>query len=201
MTSVMILSGSLQAQMLRIGPGGGLNMIKTPDYYTKEAPAGLGFSDELALGLKAKFSVPLLPLRITGQAFYTKLKSESDANIAGKNYNIGYSSSIFSLGVGAEMSLLPGPVSPYLGVDLLINSFGELKVDSGNEVVGQFSNSTDGFSRFGLGLGAGVEFTLLPKVDIDVSAKYNLNNMIGKESGEENINSLQISGTLLFGIF
>lgn len=190
----------LKAQSLKAGIGGGLNMFTGPDAFTGDAPNGMAFNTEYAVGLKAKFGIPLLPLSITGQALYTSLNSKTSFTQGGSTYNLDYSSSIFTVALGAELSFIPGPVSPYAGVDVMMNSFGDTEVEP--QVISgvQYVHKSASYSRFGLGVGAGVEIKLLPMVDIDVSAKYNFNNLIGKETGEGDINSVLVTAHILFGI-
>jgi len=99
------------------------------------------------------------------------------------------------------MSLLPGPISPYASFDLLLSSFGKTKRDFSNTTLEQFQKDIESNARFGFGVGAGAEFRLLENADIDVSLKYNFNNVIGKEDSEKGINSFTANLTLLFKIY
>ena len=50
----------------------------------------------------------------------------------------------------------------------------------------------------GLGLGAGVEFKLIPMISFDLNAKYNMLNVIGQESGEDMVNFFTVDLFLFF---
>lgn len=187
----------LQAQSLRIGPTVGLTSFQAPDYLTNDLDeGGWGLSSHINYGAKVKLGLPLLPLTFVGSFVYTPLSSEKG--------DVEFSSSLTSIGLGAELSFAPGPLSPYAGLDLLYNSFGdtEYKTPDGPQ-------KGDGVSRYGIAIGIGAEFTLLPKVDVDVSAKYNMYNLFGKDDNEEisavnkdeeTISAITINATFYFSV-
>lgn len=183
----LFLAGfSSQAQGLNIGVSGGLHMIQSPDMFTKDiSEGGLGFGSGYQFGAKGKFSLPILPLRVTGFVNYSTFSGDGTFN----NQSIETDFSILTVGFGGEWSLVPGPISPYLAVDILYNRFGEVTMKN---TTANTETKTDGVNRSGLGVGGGFEVTILPMLDVDVSAKYNLNNLVGKEDGEESVNSLSI---------
>jgi len=189
-----LISISLSAQSLRIGAGGGLtqNLNKTNLLADVVTGGELTFGSDYHYGIKAKVGIPLLPLTVVGSWFYNTLKSSSD--IAGNTYEVNGNFS--TLGLGAEMSFIPGPIKPYLAADLLYTTFGEQKaISNGNTL------STAGkMNRWGLGIGAGLELGFIPKLDIDVMAKYQLNNLMGKDDGEESINTINLSVLVMFNL-
>lgn len=166
------------AQGIKIGIGGGLSSIQSPTYYTDAA----GFSSEYHIGAKGKLSIPLFPITPIGFIEYHFLRGQTPAGADTKQ-------NILSLGVGAEMGLLPGPLSPYVGLDLEFNNFGDLET---TDLPTQSS-----VSRMGLGIGAGVMLTLLP-IDFDVSLKYQMLNLFGKENGEETIGIINLNAAIFF---
>ncbi|MFC2083981.1 outer membrane beta-barrel protein [Bacteroidota bacterium] len=193
---MLIFVDSSKAQSIRLGFGGGLTTLQGPKDFTDDiAKGGLGFGSEYHLGGIAKVGLPLLPIRIIGQVYYNSLGSEGE----GKEY----STSILSVGLGAEWSLAPGPIKPYLGADLSLNSFGEMEVD------GKVADGSKGVTRYGLGVGIGTEITILPKIDLDIKATYNMYNLFGKEekdnltmagNEEETISSLNFTLNILFSL-
>ncbi len=195
---ILVFAGSLFGQGLKIGPAIGYTKIQNdliPDY-------DFEYGSEIHYGGKAKFDIPMVPISPVLSVYYVKFNGDGSydgpmlLDFNQSNFNV--ESNLLSIGIGGEMSLLPGPVSPYLALDILFNSFGDTKVTSDDF---NFQNNVgDGVSRQGLGLGAGVEFTLLPAFDVDLSLKYNFNNLIGKEDGEDNFNTLQITANVLFDI-
>ncbi|MDZ7766885.1 MAG: hypothetical protein U5K00_21130 [Melioribacteraceae bacterium] len=85
-----------------------------------------------------------------------------------------------------------------MAVDLFYANSGE-KLRSAQPYKANFEQTFDGENRTGMGIGGGLDFGILPMVDIDISAKYNINNLIGKEEGEETFSTLNYSATVYFG--
>jgi len=192
---ILLLSvPALYAQSFRIGPGGGATIILSPEELTTNLEdGGFGLGTNFHYGAKVKLSFPLVPIRLAGQIYYTSFSSEASLATS----KVEYTSSMLTLGAGCELSLIPGPISPYGALDLLYTSNGESNLKT---TIGSITDEdkVSGESRYGVGLGIGLEVTLLPMLDIDASVKYQMNNLIGKEDGEENFNTLNISVNLLF---
>jgi hypothetical protein len=175
LVALFFLSLPLSAQVpgigLSAGIGGGL-------------AAGQGdFSDASGynLGLKAKLSLPVVPLRPVVIAGYNSFSREG----------ITLQNRILTFGAGVEYSPISfGIVSPYLGLDAAMNIL--------------TSNATDahGVARFGGGVGVGAELNLpaLP-ISFDLEAKYRFNNLVGKMDSELGRNHLQIGVTVGFKLF
>lgn len=197
---IFFIAGSAFAQGLKIGPSIGYTKIQNdiiPNYDVE-------YDSDLHYGGKAKFDIPMVPLSPVLHVHYVKFAGDGELDgptigLPGLNEtSVNFESNLLTIGIGGEMSLLPGPVSPYLALDILFNSFGETDVTANDFDL--TSEQSDGVSRQGLGIGAGVEFTLLPAFDIDLSVKYNFNNLIGKEDGEDNFNTLQVTANILFDV-
>lgn len=166
------------AQSIRLGIGGGLSSVQSPSEYTD----ALGFSSEYHVGVKGKLSIPLFPITPIGFVEYHFFNGQTPDGVDTKQ-------NILSIGVGGEMELLPGPLSPYVGLDLEFNSLGDLEITGAPTVAG--------VSRMGLGVGAGVMLTLLP-IDFDVSLKYQMLNLFGKEDGEDTIGIINLNAAVFF---
>ena len=178
----------VQAQGIKYGVGAGLNLFTgdlSKDYDPVTGSGGLGYTAEPAFGVKAKLGLPMLPLSIAAHVNYTMMKSE--LTVLNQTYKA--ESSLLTIGAGVEFSLIPGPLSPYLAADLLYNSFGTTKITG--------MPDQDGESRFGVGIGAGIGFNLMV-INLDLSAKYNLNNLIGKEDGEPDMNTVMVQLHVMF---
>lgn len=174
------------SQSISIGAIGGATMFQSPKEFTNSiSNGGFGFKNSANFGIKGKFDFPLLPLSTNLSIMYIPLSSEE--------YSIKVNSNILALGIGAEWSFLPGPVSPYAGLDILFNSFGDLEAKT------PFGNMTEkGFTRDGFAIGAGVVFGLLPLFDVDVSAKYVVYNFLGKKGNENSVSSINISAGIYY---
>ncbi len=167
------LTISSHAQMLKVGLGGGYTSVTTSESI---------FDDGFQYGGKLVLNVPLLPLTVAANLYNNPFSTEiGDAS---------YESSFFSGGLGAEFTILPGPIKPYVGAEFLYTAIGESKINGLS--VGESE------SKYGLGLGAGAYFTLLPLIDLDLSAHYNMNTLL---SSGDNFNTVHVRLNVLFNLF
>lgn len=212
---ILFFAASINAQSLRIGVGGGYASLNGPSALAKDVSNnGAGLKNGYEIGGKLKLDFPLVPFRLTGQAYYIKISNEENFNpgVAGiPTVKMETSMNIFSAGAGLEYQFIPGPISPYFALDLLYNSFGDVNVKYNPSLAVVSSDNSKPYSkkdRFGLGIGVGSEFTLLPVIDLDLNIKYNLMNLMGKENmkinginfNEESVNTITITANILFGI-
>ena len=172
---------NIYSQGLKVGIGGGFSFVQTPSYYTDVK----GFSSEYHIGLKGKLDIPVIPFTPVGFVEYHFLRGTQNS----PGVSADTKQNILTLGVGGEFSMVPGPLSPYLTVELEFNNFGDLET-TGLQTI-------SGFSRMGIGLGAGVELSLVV-IDVDVSLRYQMLNLIGKESGEETIGIINLNAAVFF---
>ncbi|MFH0733809.1 MAG: outer membrane beta-barrel protein [bacterium] len=212
---IILLFGStvMFSQSFKVGVGGGLTFITAPEIMTNDiSNDGLGFGAEYHFNAKAKFSLPVLPLAIIGEVYYTSLAGEEEYMLpvyyGGTLYNVNMKAetdaSILTFGVGAQYSLIPGPISPYVSASILFNSISELKVKATASYQGVTNSEEETYgekiSRTGLGLGAGLNISILPVIDLDVSLRYNIVNMLGKEDGEDTISMVNANVTVFFAL-
>lgn len=196
---LLIIPSVGQAQLFKLGVGGGLTQVVAPDAVTKDvSEGGLGFSTNWNVGLVAKVDLPLVPITPRAYLLYHSLSGSGDTEILSKATNINSvkvenSQSIFEVGLGAQYNFLPLPagVDPYLALDIAMNSFGKLKVND-NEI--PESNNT----RFGGGVGLGAEVSIVPMVNIDLYLSYKLLNLVGKDDGEDTISAVTLDAFLIF---
>lgn len=198
-TILFVFVGISNAQGISFGATGGLTMVSGPDELTNDiSDGGAGFSSAPHFGVKGRFSLPLIPLAITGQVLYTKFTGEGNTTVMGINAAVETESSLLIFGVGAEYNFVPGPISPYAAFDIFYANSGDFKYTA--TAMGTTSEQTfDGENRTGIGLGAGLKIGIIPLIDIDVSAKYNINNLIGKEDGEDTFSTINLSASVFFG--
>jgi opacity protein-like surface antigen len=139
-----------------------------------------GLSSGVDIGAIFKIKLPVLAIRIS--AGYSPLKNTGVAVIDEPESYIEVKQSLFTISAGPEFqfNIPQSPIKPYLGIDLLLTSFGGEttflhvpRVDDGT-----FSMSST--TRLGLGLGAGVEFGLGKKYSLDFGLRYNIHNLFGK---------------------
>ncbi|MCL5031252.1 MAG: porin family protein [Bacteroidetes bacterium] len=187
----LFLSNIASAQLVRFGLGGGLTSLKSPDAFVNSIENnGLGFSNNYHLTAIVKFNFPLIPITPAAFIDYHILRGSGSRN----SNNIETSLNIFSIGVEGELIIIPLPlVKPYVAADISYNKFGDLQ-----ETSQLGSGSQPGMTRYGGALGVGAEITALPSIDLDLSIKYQLFNLVGKDSNESNINGITLNLILLF---
>lgn len=184
------VSTNTYSQSVTLGVGGGLTSVQGPDDFTNDiSDGGLGLGSEFHYGAKLKVGVPLLPITAVGFVYNNSFGGSETI----QDVDVETSWSMLTIGAGVEWTLLPGPVSGFATFDFLFNSFG--KAD-GIEI---FSDD-DSDSRTGIGIGIGTEFTLLPKINLDATLKYQFNKMFGKEDDEEAMDTINLTVNVLFSI-
>jgi hypothetical protein len=187
------------AQFVKIGAGGGLTQIVSPEEVTKDvSEGGLGFSANWNLGLIAKVDLPIVPITPRAYLLYHSLSGSGEAEILSKGMNtnsteVENSQSIFEVGIGAQYNFVPIPagIDPYLALDIAMNSFGKLEIND-NEV--PESSST----RFGGGFGLGAEVSIIPMINVDLLLSYRMLNLIGKDDGENTISAVTLDAFVIF---
>ncbi|HUL42948.1 MAG TPA: hypothetical protein VLY03_01185 [Bacteroidota bacterium] len=122
-------------------------------------------------GAKLRFS-GLMPLNIVVAGTYNRLPNNQGGN----------SDVIWSGSAGLEYPISMPFVSPYLGIDALVNTLT-------NTASGAPSNT-----REGLALGGGADISLPIIGSFDVGVKYQFLNMIGKDTNEKTAS--QVIGTV-----
>ena len=172
-------------------------MVGSQDFTDKITEDGLGYSTEWNGGVIVKLGLSLVP--ITPRAFFlyhTLNGSEDFVDPLGIGTSINSNSqSILSVGLGAQIGFTPVPAGfdPYFAIDLMYNSFGELK-----QTTFGVDSKFYSISRFGLGLGVGAEILLIPVLNLDVLISYQMMNLVGKEDGESSLSILTVDAFLLF---
>src|SRR3546814_841841 len=113
---VILFSNHSYAQGVSLGIGGGLSTMQAPDALTNDiSEGGAGFSAGWHLGAKAKFSIPLSPFTPIAFVNYHKFNGSGSSSIFG---DVETSMNIWSIGVGGESKIIPGPISPYFQVNI-----------------------------------------------------------------------------------
>src|ERR1035437_7497671 len=183
----MMLTTSSFTQGIKFGIGGGLSTISN-------STSGLNYNAGYNIAAKAKLEIPLFPLRPVVSIQYYILNGSYGFTTPVGNISGSTTQKIFSAGIGAEYSFLPGPISPYLAIDFGFNNIGEVKYE--HVVPPQYSHPA--ISRTGLDIGGGVEISIPFLISFDISAKYNMLNLFGKQGGEGSISVLNVDLMVLF---
>jgi hypothetical protein len=191
---ILSINTKVQAQLFKIGVGGGLTQILSPDYYKNDiSDGGFGFSSGYNYGIIAKIGLPVFPL--TPRGFVLIHKLNGSGNMPPNNTSqVEYSQSITSVGLGVEYGFIPVPAGfdPYLSLDATFNNFGDFDGTLPADLL-----AVNG-SRVGLQVGLGTEVTIIPLINLDVFAGYNWFNLTGKEDGEETVTAFVLDVFLMF---
>ncbi|MGE5401174.1 MAG: outer membrane protein [Ignavibacteriales bacterium] len=199
---VIAMASAAYPQNLKYGFGGGLTYILGPSSYTGEIDttgANFGFKSNYHIGGKIKIGLQPLPLRLTGQIIYTSFSGSRNNVIISPTTAIDLetSTNIFTVAFGGEYLFSPEPVSPYATLEVQLNAQGQTVFKR------VYPNSTreidfDSKARWGLGLGAGVDFGVLDQLDLDAGFKLNLVNLFGKSSNESAFTTFSITLNILY---
>lgn len=179
------------AQSLRVGVSYGVHKLNEQQFnFNNSSDFNLKMDNDKHYGLKLKLALPVINL--SGFAYKYSDKGSYKDNYFGE---ISYELDYWVLGAGVEMSLLPGPVNPYIAGDLILTTSQDVKVG------GVSIPDLDGDeSKIGVGLGAGVDIKILPIIDLDFNIKYNMHNLINKKDGELNYNTFNATLSVLIRV-
>jgi opacity protein-like surface antigen len=197
-----ILSSIAYGQNIKYGFSFGLTYIAAPGYYTDDIDTtgkAFGLKSNYHFGGKIKIGLQQLPLRLTGSMLYTSFNGSKNNVVINPTtaIDIETSSNLFTLGFGVEYLFNPEPVSPYATLELQFNAQGNTKLTE------NFPNSTkeisiEGNSRWGLGLGLGIDLGIVSQVDLDAGIKYNLLNIFGKRNNEDTFSTFTFTLSVLY---
>ncbi|MBI1804756.1 MAG: outer membrane beta-barrel protein [Ignavibacteriae bacterium] len=146
-------------------------------------------------GIKARVH-SALPLDVVGSLTYNRIRdkggsfgpTQSPPDIFGIPTEPGEYVVMWMFGAGLEYKLPVPIVTPYLGADGMLNSISNTK-----------SGSTS-FTRGGVGLGGGVQFSVPVFGSFDASVKYQIFNVTGKENGEESLSQVAANLMVIFSV-
>ena len=125
----------------------------------------------------------LMSFKILGGINYNRFSQNKDYSSDTSPVIINYNLRIFTLSIGVEYAYLTkrSKINPFASAEFSANFYsGSLTstFNSGTPVVSSFNPT----SRYGLQLGAGIDFVLGQRVGIITGVKYNMANLIGRTS-------------------
>ena len=140
-------------------------------------------------GVKARIH-SLLPLNIVGSVTYNRVSDRPAPEIPafGIPFENGEADVTWMIGGGLEYAPPFPVVSPYLGIDALLNRLSTTKEGSSS------------ITRGGLGVGGGILVGIPLVGTVDGSVKYQVFNITGKEEGENSLSQLALSIGLMFSV-
>jgi hypothetical protein len=209
-----ILGSTSFGQELSIGPAGGALFMQGSQGHAPGIHAN-GSGSSFSIGGEFVYSFSSIPLDLVGQAFYSPIEGRSfrrDSLGAPPPHDShgGNDGSLFSLGLGGRWVPLRGPVSPYLGLSLLIShqegghrpdSTEASQIPVGNPPPAdhpEYYGDGGGVTRFGVGVSVGSEFVFSDLIRLDVGASYSMNSPF--ERGR-NLSTIGFGASVLFTLF
>ena len=195
---LFVFTSISSAQLVKVGVGGGLTQVLAPEIFTKDiSDEGYGFSTEWNVGVIGKVDLPLIPFTPRAFILYHNLAGSEEFETTGEEQSsiLEYRQTIFEFGVGAQYNFIPAPLGfdPYLALDISFNSFGDFSKT--NDIS---EEKTDGFNRFGGGIGVGTEISIIPVVNLDLYLSYKMFNLTGKEDGEKTVSAVTLDAFIIF---
>lgn len=189
------ISGSISYSQIgiKLGPMFGLT-TPTVDY-TGDAK---DFANGTKYGMRSGFNYGILgkvllgPLNGRVSISYASLENSGQTGFS-SNSTVEIKNSLFMITLGTEFGFgIPAsPVKPYAGIDLLFTSISgsfDFQGSTPNGLTGGNTN-IESSSRTGLGLSIGSEIGFGKSVTLDLSLRYNLVNLFGKEYTVTNRNN------------
>ncbi len=150
------------------------DITTTADSNTYGMKLGFGFGADGKYYLGKKRNVG-----ITLSAGYLMFQNNEDT-AAGFGKDVKLKLNAVTLGLGIEYAFLPKKkANPFIGAEFTAHFFSGKA--EGTFAGTSYSNTLKSASRFGFGVGAGVDIKLGKSVGIVVGAKYHLANLINKE--------------------
>lgn len=185
--AILILVSYLPVQSqisLRIGPMAGLTS-PTIDYSgdAKDFYAGTKYGMRSGLNYGVIGKILFGPVKGRVSVSYASLDNSGPTGEPNGSVEIKNNLFMFTIGTEFMFGIPASPVKPYAGIDLLISSIsGEFNF-SGSTPHGLTGGTTNisSSSRTGLGFAVGSEIGFGKSFMLDLSLRYNLINLFGKE--------------------
>ena len=194
---LLIVSFSeISAQGIFFGVSGGVTSVTGPEAYTKDiSSGGAGFSTDNHFGILSKLHFPISPITPVISFTYHALRGNSSGTETSQN--------IFSIGTSLQFTLTAGKISPYISLDGSYNFFGKFKIDNPPpsytfDTSPSSATALSSKNRFGGGVGLGADLNFIRNIDIDLSIRYSIMNMLGAANSEENIDFVTFNAAILF---
>lgn len=170
---------------IKLGPMFGLTS-PTVDYTgdVKDFYSGTKYGLRSGMNFGAMGKVTLGPLNGRVSIGYASLDNSGVGDPSNPNSTGEIKNSLFMFTLGTEFGFaIPmSPVKPYAGIDILFSSIsGSFTFRGASHVDSQVENSIKSSSRTGLGLSIGSEVAFGKTFTLDLSLRYNLINLFGKE--------------------
>lgn len=110
------------------------------------------------------------------------------------------SQSVMPISVGVEQRFPIGLIKPYVSLEGTYSSYHRsFDPQGGSTLESEFPSTSSTDPRYGLAIGAGVDFDLM-LVDLSVGARYQMINLLNKDANEAAVNILQVGIVASLGL-
>lgn len=168
---------------IKIGPTIGLT-APTSDYggETTDFYNGTKYGLKSGVGFGGVAKVTFGPLNGRLSVNYSSLSNSGVADATSNNSTVEVKNKILMFTIGTEFGFgIPfSPVKPYAGIDILFSNFSGSVNFQGTPRVTSAERDITSASRTGLGFAVGSEINF-KNITVDISLRYNLHNLFGKE--------------------
>lgn len=156
-------------------------------------------------GVVLKYKIPNSFFRFKSNYYYSEISGDGVINSINPSsssapLDVKTENTLTTVGLGLEYLVSEKPYNAYIGMDLLMSVFGDVKIryfDGQNTRVEETYSSK---TKIGLSGGGGISYNLFPGMDLDINVFYSSLNLLGKEDYEDNISTLDLTVTLLFNL-
>lgn len=153
-----------------------------PDSNTYQQKTGFNFGLTGKYAFDKKFNH-----RITFAGGYQMFSNSGDYTMSGGSYSIKPKINVIVLGIGYEYAVINKKSNfiPYFGLDVNANIFGGETKTTFTPTSGTASDSVYNLAsatRLGFSIGAGFDYMFSKQFGINVGAKWNWKNVIGKDA-------------------
>lgn len=172
---------------LQGGVGVGLAM-PSGDYggSTIEYYQGTKYGLSSGINVHAKARVGALGMRLMGEVGYSRLSNSGEAEPGQGKVEVKHTIISAKLGPEYSFSLPFAPFSVYLGGQVGINVIGGESTFQGVSKLSSGTYDIPSETRIGLGGSVGMIFSLGPGMNLDVAARYDAVNLLGKSWNDPN---------------
>jgi opacity protein-like surface antigen len=182
--AVFLMGNTANSQIVKfkLGPMVGLT-APTGDYAgnTMEYYSGTKYGMNSGVNFGAIFKTGIGPFNLRISGSYAPLSNSGIAEPGEGFIETKSDMLIFSAGPEFDLAIPFSPIKPYLGVDLLFSSISGRTTFSDVDFIPDGTYDMQSATRVGLGFGAGLEYGIGASNVLDISFRYNLVNLFGKE--------------------
>lgn len=152
-----------------------------------------------------KYQIPGKNFRVKSGFNYSSIKGSGVIETTNPSansipINVDTESELRTIILGFEYVNKDSLFTPYIGMDLLVGIFKDVDIyrqDKSGEIINEIYPSK---SKIGLALNCGVGYKLIPGMELDVNLMYGSLNVLGKEDFENNIETIDLTVSVLFAL-